>query len=98
MLLVQTSNLSCGLIVFVLLCWSGLISFTIYDSRFTIYSALSASIGSNFAARQAGHRPLMTPTIDDTLTPRTADPMLKSNGKPINNAINQATPNPVNTP
>ena len=62
------------------------------------YSALNASIGSNFAARQAGHNPLIMPTIDDMLTPRTADQILKSSGKPISRAINQATPNPVRTP
>src|SRR6185436_7488959 len=43
------------------------------------YSERSASIGSNFAARQAGHKPLITPTTEDIPTPSTADQMLKSN-------------------
>src|ERR1043166_1723169 len=62
------------------------------------YSALRASIGSKRAARHAGQRPLMTPTIDDTPTPRTADQMLNNNGNPIARAISQAVPNPVSTP
>src|SRR3954465_12668995 len=33
------------------------------------HSALSASIGSRRAARQAGQRPLITPTIEETPTP-----------------------------
>src|SRR3989442_54977 len=64
--------------------------FTIYDLRFTIYSDRNASIGSRRAARHAGQRPLITPTIDDTPTPKTADQMLNSKGKPMASAINQA--------
>ena len=33
------------------------------------YSARSASIGSSFAARHAGHNPLKIPTTDETPTP-----------------------------
>ncbi len=52
-----------------------------------VYSARSASMGSNRAARHAGHRPLTIPTNDDTPTPSTAEPTLINNGKPINAAI-----------
>ena len=38
------------------------------------YSARSASIGSSFAARHAGHSPLIMPTIDETPTPSTRRP------------------------
>src|SRR5438046_9477251 len=62
------------------------------------YSARSASIGSNRAARHAGHKPLITPTIDETPTPRTADQMLNSSGNPMAKAMSQAVPNPVTTP
>jgi hypothetical protein len=47
------------------------------------YSARSASIGSSWAARQAGHRPLTIPTIEETPTPNTAEATLINNGKPI---------------
>ena len=46
----------------------------------------------------ASYLELMTPTIDDTPTPKTADQMLNSKGKPMANAINQAVPKPVTTP
>src|SRR6185503_1987853 len=69
-----------------------------YVGDIHIYSALSASIGSNRAARHAGQRPLITPTTDDTLTPSTADQMLINNGNPISKAISHAAPNPVSTP
>jgi len=48
-----------------------------------IYSALSASIGSNRAARHAGQSPLKIPTTDDMPTPATADQMLINSGNPI---------------
>jgi hypothetical protein len=66
--------------------------------RTRIYSALRASIGSNFAARQAGHNPLIIPTTDDTPTPKTADATLISKGKPIKAEMMYARPNPVPTP
>src|SRR5215213_1038846 len=37
------------------------------------HSARSASIGSNLAARHAGHIPLTIPTIEEHATPNTAD-------------------------
>src|SRR5260370_24096446 len=61
------------------------------------YSERSASIGSSFAARHAGHRPLITPTTDETPTPNTADQMLKSSGKPIKSAIIQAVAKTIST-
>src|SRR5215212_2706501 len=51
------------------------------------HSALNASIGSNLAARHAGHIPLTIPTIDEHATPNTADVTLISNGNPISAEI-----------
>src|ERR1043165_2335957 len=61
-------------------------------------SARSAWIGSNFAARHAGHRPLMIPTPDDIATPKTADITFTSDGNPISAEIRYARPKPVPTP
>src|ERR1051326_7690349 len=68
------------------------------DESHVNYSALNASIGSSRAARHAGHNPLITPTIDETPTPRMADQILNSNGNPMAKAMSQAVPNPVSTP
>src|SRR5438552_12976123 len=62
------------------------------------YSLRSASIGSSRAARHAGQSPKITPTIEETPTPSTADHALMSKGKPIASASRYASPNPVNTP
>ena len=40
-------------------------------ARYSFYSARSATIGSSFAARDAGYQPLMTPTAPDTKTDST---------------------------
>jgi hypothetical protein len=48
------------------------------------YSARSASIGSSLAARHAGQSPLMIPTTDDVVTPKTAEVALIRSGNPIN--------------
>src|SRR5215510_14213564 len=61
--------------------------YTSYRSNRTYYSALSASIGSNFAARHAGHKPLTIPTTEETPTPNTAEATLTSNGNPISAEI-----------
>ncbi len=50
-------------------------------------SARSASIGSNCAARQAGHNPLIIPTAEEAATPKTAESMLISRGKPMSAPI-----------
>src|SRR6266550_4547895 len=54
----------------------------IQDSPET-HSDLKASIGSSFAARQAGHKPLIIPTTEETPTPNTAESTLISKGNPI---------------
>src|SRR5712691_8591689 len=50
------------------------------------YSLRRASIGSSRAARHAGQSPKITPTIEETPTPSTADHALISKGKPIASA------------
>src|SRR5262249_4443709 len=68
-----------------------------FDVLESHYSALKALIGSSFAARHAGHRPLTIPTIDETPTPSAADATLTSSGNPINAEMTYASPNPVPT-
>src|SRR6185369_13606246 len=51
------------------------------------YSALNASMGSNFAARHAGHKPLTIPTTEETPTANTAEATLTSSGNPMSAEI-----------